>query len=287
MGDITILGASLPAGVEEHFIEAGGVKFRYLEGGAKGGAPILMLHGWPTWAEVWLPLAARLPADRRWIAIDLPNHGRSSILPGKGASLTSLRAAVAAFFDSMGLDRCTIIGCSIGGTLAVMLALDRPDRVERIVPIDAAGFPPKIPGKTVRMYLPFFIRAMLGAPGPKSVRKLLNKAVFFDKAFTTDEWVKAVTGAWAAKDRRKGLLAVGGALRKPDASVLPRLGEVSCPALVVWGKNDPQFDWHFGEDGAKKMKNARFVGIEGAGHFPMVEQPAATGAAITAFLQSA
>jgi len=285
----TTFGAPLPPGVHEHFIDAGGVKFRYLKGGAHehGKPPVLLIHGWPSWAEVWLPVAEALGATHPWIAVDLPGHGKSTPLPGKDGSLTALRGAVGAFVDGLELKRFSVVGCSIGGTLAVMLALDRPQAVERIVPIDAAGFAPKLPGKTVRMYLPFFLRASLGAPGAGGVRKLLNKAVFVDPANTTEGWVSAMVGVWAGKTQRRSLLKTGGALRRPDASVAGRLGDVKCPTLILWGKGDPQFGWRIGEEASRKIPGARFVGIENAGHFPQVEQPQATAAALAEFFSHA
>lgn len=281
--DPTLLGSPLPAGVTEKTIEAGGLTFRYLEGGSPTGAPILFIHGWPTWAEVWLPIASMLPAERRWIAVDLPNHGKSGIMKGK-ASLTSLRAALMAFFDALALDHAAVVGCSIGGTLAVMLALARPGRVERICAIDAAGFGAKLPGKTVRMYLPFFIGAMFGAPKPKGVRKLLKKTVFADPAHLTDGWVQAVVAAFGPKPRRKALMGVGGALRKKDAFVGTQVHLVACPALVLWGEKDAQFDWRIGEAAAKGMPKGKFAAIKDAGHFPMVEETGRTAEHLLPFL---
>jgi pyruvate dehydrogenase E2 component (dihydrolipoamide acetyltransferase) len=226
-----------------------------------------------------------LPPDRRWIAVDLPNHGKTGQLKGK-ASLTKMRAAVVAFFDELKLDKAAVVGCSVGGTLAVMLALSRPQQVERVVAIDAAGFGAKLPGKTVRMYLPFFIGAMFGAPKEKAVRKLLNKAVFADKGHTTDAWVRAVTAAFAPKASRKALMSVGGALRKKDASVGAQVGSVTCPVLVLWGKKDAQFPWQVGEAASRGMQKGKFVAIPDAGHFPMVEYPERTAEALLPFLET-
>jgi pimeloyl-ACP methyl ester carboxylesterase len=273
----------LPPGVTERYREAGGVKFRYLEGGSPDGAPVLFLHGWPTWGEVWVPVATMLPPERRWIAVDLPNHGKSAALKGR-TSLTTLRAALLAFFDELKLDGAAVVGCSIGGTLAVMLAIARAPRVERMCVIDAAGFSAKLPGKTVRMYLPFFIRTLFGAPSRKSVRKLLRRTVFADPAHLSDGWVEAVTAAWAPKDRRKALRAVGLSLRKKDASVGKQVGLVKCPTLVLWGEKDAQFSWRIGQAAAAGMSQATFALVHDAGHFPMVEQPERTGEALVPFL---
>src|SRR5207245_4881681 len=75
-----------------------------------------------------------------------------------------------------GVSTCALPIYSMGGTLAIMVALDRPDRVAKLVVIDAAGLTPKLPSRTARMYLPFLLPAFVRAPGPKSVRKLLVKA---------------------------------------------------------------------------------------------------------------
>src|SRR2546429_3297930 len=88
----------LPPGIEERFLEAGGVRFRYLSSagrtsGAGSVSPIFFLHGYPTWAEVWLPLAAALGPRRPWIALDLPDHNRSGPLPESDRSVSAYRRA--------------------------------------------------------------------------------------------------------------------------------------------------------------------------------------------------
>ena len=71
---------------------------------------------------------------------------------------------------------------------------------------------------------------------------------------------------------------------KRDASVGARVGDVACPALVLWGRKDAQFPWGIGEAAARGMRGAKFVAIEDAGHFPMVEQPERTGEQLVPFL---
>src|SRR5437762_656957 len=173
----------LPPGIEERFLEAGGVRFRYLSSagrtsGAGSVSPIFFLHGYAAWAEVWLPLAAALGPRRPWIALDLPDHNRSGPLPESDRSVSAYRRAVMALFDALQLPKAIVVGSSLGGTLGVMLALDRPERVERLVVLDAAGFTPTLPKKTVRLYVPFVLPSYLRAPRPRNVRRLLEKAVF-------------------------------------------------------------------------------------------------------------
>ncbi|MGI0148205.1 MAG: alpha/beta fold hydrolase [Thermoplasmata archaeon] len=282
----TTPGAPLPPGVSERFLEAGGVRFRYLQGGATTGLPLILLHGWPTWAEVWLPVLRVLGPRHPWMAPDLPCQNQSSLLPGKDRSLTAYRRAVDAFVDALDLPQFAVIGNSMGGSLAIMLALDRPDRVARLAVLDAAGLAEKLPGRTARMYLPFLLPCFLRAPGPNSVRKLLTKAVFHDPRFANDAWVNSIVSAWKAPDRRKAFIATGFALRRHDASVSTQLGDVHVPTLVLSGRHDVQFPWQSADQASRRIPGARFAAIEEAGHFPMVERPQETAKLLSDFLDA-
>src|ERR1700704_5478065 len=105
----------LPSGVEERWIDAGGVRFRYLTNrglGSRPGrdAPILFLPGYPMGPEVWLPPAAALGTHRDWIALDLPCHNRSSSLPGTDRSISAYREAVRALFDTLHMPWAVLVG---------------------------------------------------------------------------------------------------------------------------------------------------------------------------------
>ncbi len=281
----------LPPGVVEQFVEAGGIRFRYLTNGARGagggrGSPILFLHGYPTWAEVWLPIATKLGARRQWIAPDLPSHNRSSQLPGKDRSVSAYRHAITAFFDAMHFSKSIVIGSSLGGSLAIMLALDRPENVERLAVLDAAGLTPTLPKKTVRLYVPFVLPSYLRAPRAKNVRQLLQRAVFHDPRFVEESWVQTIVEQWKPRSRRAAFIATGNSLRRPDASVAGDLDRVRARTLLVWGRQDPQFDWQIGEAAARRISGAKFAAIENCGHFPMVEKSAETAEIVSEFLES-
>ncbi len=280
----TTLGTPLPAGVSEHFLEAGGVRFRYLQGGAPSGVPVVFLHGWPTWSEVWLPVAEVIGSRHPWIAVDLPSQGKSSTLPRGDRTLPSCRRAVVAFLDTLGLPSYVLVGNSMGGSLAIMVARDRPSQVAKIAVLDAAGLNAKFPGRTVRMYAPFLLPRFLTAPGPKAAQRLLTKAVFHDPRFADDGWVAAVVDSWKTPERRKALLDGGFSLRRKDASVYDDLPRLGMPVLVLSGREDVQFPWPTAEAAAHRIPHASFAAIDGAGHFPMVEKPAETAKLLGAFL---
>lgn len=189
-----------------------------------------------------------------------------------------------AFVDAVDLPRFAIVGNSMGGTLAIMATIDRPDRVTRLVVIDAAGLTPKLPGRTARMYLPFLLPCFFRAPGPGGVKKLLTKAVFHDPLFADDAWVSSMVAGWKPRDRRKALMATAFALRKPDASVASLLAQIRVPSLVISGREDPQFPWQSAFEASRRIPGATFSAVDGAGHFPMVEKPVETADLISKFV---
>ncbi len=292
MGDITpeepwsrtTPSGTLPAGVDERFIEAAGVRFRCIRGGSGGQRPLVLLHGWPTWSEVWLPVLRTLGTGHPWVAVDLPCQGRSSMVPKGARTLPGYRGAVASLIDTLDLPSFTLVGNSMGGTLAVMAALDRPARVSRLVLLDAAGLTARLPGRTARMYLPFLLPCFFRAPGPGSVRKLLTRAVFFDAQHADRRWIEAMVSSWAPRERRRGLMDTAFALRRPDASVSDVLPKIAVPTLVLSGRQDVQFPWQTAEAAARTIPGAQFAAVESAGHFPMVEQPAEVARLMSGFL---
>jgi pimeloyl-ACP methyl ester carboxylesterase len=280
----TTPGTVLPSGIDERFLDAGGVRFRYLSGGSGDGVPIILLHGWPTWAEVWLPVVSELGGRHPWIAPDLPCQGQSSLLPKGNRTLPSYRAAITAFLDALEIPRFAIVGNSMGGTLAIMACLERPGKVDRLVVLDAAGLTPRLPGRTARMYLPFLFPCYFRAPGPGSVQKLLTRAVFHDPRFADASWITVMVKSWSSRDRREALMDTAFGLRRPDASVAVDLGRIGVPALVASGRQDVQFPWQNAQAAAGSIPGARFAVIENAGHFPMVEQPLEVAHLISGFL---
>lgn len=274
----------LPTGVTERFLDAGGVRFRLLSGGAGAGVPILFLHGWPTWAEVWLPVARRLGTRHPWVAPDLPSQHRSGPPPGRPRTIPVHAAAVRALLEELPFPRLAVVGNSMGGTIAVRLARERTDRVAALAVLDAAGLTERLPGRTARMYLPFLLPAMFRAPGPRSVRKLLVRSVFEDPARATDAWVGAMVADWSSPERRRDLVRTAFALRRPDASVSEMLPALRLPTLGLTGRGDVQFPWESAETAFRRVPGGRFSVVERAGHFPMVEQPQAVSDRLAEFL---
>ncbi len=279
-------GLPIPAGTVEKRAQVNGLTIRYLEAGEWDGGrgTLLLLHGFGARSEVWYRVLKDLSKEWRVIAPDLPCHGGSSQLPGKARTLPMYRDALERFVDAVVPGHFTLVGSSMGGALAAMLAVSRAPRVDRLVLLDAAGLTPKMPGKTVRLYFPYVLGAYLMAPSAGRFRSFLRKGVFYDPKFIDERWIEFLVPEWKDHAKRSSYLATANCLRRPDASVSGILGHIKCPTLALWGEEDQHFAWKENETAVERIPGARFVVFEKCGHLPMVEKYPESLAKVREFL---
>lgn len=119
--------------IRERFADVNGVRLHVTEAGE--GPPLVLLHGWPQHAGCWRTLIPQLADRHRVLAPDLRGFGRSDAPPGDYAKAT-LAADVVALIEAEGLGPVRLIGHDWGGWISLLLALERPDVVERVVALD-------------------------------------------------------------------------------------------------------------------------------------------------------
>src|SRR5437868_1477294 len=125
-------------GFEERFADVDGCRLRYFVGGA--GEPLVLLHGLGGAAANWVELAPALAAHHRVIIPELPGHGGSSPLPaGSEPTLSAFADRVATLAASEELLPAAFVGHSLGGLVALRVAMRRPEAVRGIVLAAAAG----------------------------------------------------------------------------------------------------------------------------------------------------
>jgi len=244
------------------------VALSYTSHGAAVGTPIVILHGLLGSSGNWRSIARRLAERHRVFALDLRNHGKSPHV--ESMSYPAMADDVRAFLDSHDIDAATIIGHSMGGKTAMRLALDAPQRVERLVVVDIA------PGVSHHDHLPW-LRAMasldLGCVRRRADADAMLAATVPDTAMRQFllHNLAATPGGFVW---RINLAAIENGLPElldfpVEADVHPFLGST----LFVRGA---QSDYVLPEDEAvirALFPRARIVTIEGAGHWVHAEQP--------------
>ncbi|MEK6334264.1 MAG: alpha/beta hydrolase [Acidobacteriota bacterium] len=116
------------------FTRVGGVRIHYQDAGDENAPALILIHGFISsnliWSDVFLPLAE---AGFRVIAPDLPGYGYSDKPADGRYTINSQAHAVIRLMDRLGIEKATIVGASYGGAIAASIALDNPERVERLV----------------------------------------------------------------------------------------------------------------------------------------------------------
>jgi pimeloyl-ACP methyl ester carboxylesterase len=245
------------------------------------GPPLLALHGLGGTKASFLPTLGALGDAFRVIAVDLPGFG-DSVKPVRAAyDAPYFARAMTAVLDAAGIDRAHVAGNSMGGRVALEMALTAPDRVDRLVLLSPAmawlrsrRFAP-----VVRLLRPEL--SMVPMPVEGLVRRL----------FPTDGWAAAgVDEFLRAFGTPRGRHAFNAAARniyldEPHGNdgLWSRLGGITHPSLFVWGRRDRLVPIAFMRHVERAFPAARHVELD-CGHVPQVERPRETHAAMRDFL---
>ena len=270
-------------GFEERFVDARGCRLRYLVAGR--GEPLLLVHGLGGAASNWLALAPLLLPGRRLLVPELPGHGGSGPLPPAG-SLNAYADRLAIVPEHEGVSPMAVVGHSLGGAIALRLAIRRPELVGSVVLASAAG----ITSSTRRSRYALAITGALKpgrriAPHRRRVaRSPVLRTLVFGRWGAADPQAlpaEVVDGFLAGPARHTDTVSAAQALTRDD----PRadLDRVRCPALVLWGARDSQLPVGDAFEYARRLR-APLRLIADCGHLLIGERPDACADAIESFL---
>ncbi len=234
-------------------------------GDPEGRRNLVCVHGAGGSHLHWPPELRRL-AGVNVYALDLPGHGRSE---GQGrSSIAAYRDFLVAFLDALGLDRAVLAGHSMGGAIALDLALHHPSRLAGLILVGSGARLRVAPAILEGILADFEAAVDLicdWAYGPHAPEQL--KRLGREQMARTPPAV--LHGDFAACDA---------------FDVMERLGEVRCPTLVICGTADrltpPKYSTYFRDH----IAGAELVLVEGAGHMVMLERPEAVCQAIGDFI---
>jgi pimeloyl-ACP methyl ester carboxylesterase len=255
-----------------HFTEAG------------AGPPLLLLHGLGASGFSWRHNLAPLGRHFRVLAPDLPPHGRSPAPLSGDYSLKALTSGVIGFLDRRGLSRVAVAGNSLGGSLALLLARDYPERIAALVLLAPAAALTRLPWIFYPLRLPVLGRLMAPLLGPWIIPPALH-LIYHRRELITPEVVAGYARPFRELPRR---LALARLCRQLTIWPLPQvellLNHLRQPVTLIWGEQDrilPGAQAHWLK---ARLPEAGLHHLPRVGHAPQEEAPVAVNKIIIDFL---
>ncbi|MFQ5406981.1 MAG: alpha/beta fold hydrolase [Anaerolineales bacterium] len=253
-----------------------GLNLHYLDENPSGVQPVLLLHGLGATGESWaMQIPALVEAGYRVIAPDARGFGRSTY-PGC-TSVAAMAEDMAGLLAALGVDAAHVVGISMGGTIALQLALDYGARVQRLALANTfARLRPDGPGGWFYFGLRLVLVHTLGL---ETQARAVVKRVFPQPEH---EQLRAGLRAQIAQADPRGYRAAMRALAR--FNVEARLNEIRAPTLVITGENDTTVDPNYQRVLAARIPGAQHVVIPAAGHGVIGDQPEAFNRVLFDFL---
>ncbi len=254
------------------------------EGPRTDPQPIVLLHGTSASLHTWDGWADALKGERRVIRMDLPGFGLTGPMPDGDYRLTRYVSFVIALLDQLGVQQAVLAGNSFGGNLAWKVAVDHPQRVSKLVLVDAAGYPfdpASMPIGFKIAQIPA-LRPMMEHTLPRSMIESSVRNVYGDPSKVTPELVDRYQELTLRAGNRGAL--VERFRQSPSGEFTAQIPQVHQPTLILWGGQDrlipPDNALHFQRD----IAGSRLVMFDALGHVPHEEDPVQTVAAVQDFL---
>jgi pimeloyl-ACP methyl ester carboxylesterase len=251
----------------QHFTEVEGLRIQFRIRGDADSEPLLMLHGWGQSSLSFVGVASVLEERFRLLTPDLPGFGFSEPPPVAWGSSDYARA-MAELIKIAGCESVTVLGHSRGGTIAVALAVEYPELVRKLVIVASP---------------------IVKLPPEKGVRRSSRRYSILRGVAKLMPPLRGRLLAWGQNRFGSADYRAAGPMRSTMVKVVnedwrPALASVKVPVLLIWGTEDTEVPVRVAEEAMTELPDARLVTLDGAGHFPFLDQPDAFTEAVTSFL---
>jgi pimeloyl-ACP methyl ester carboxylesterase len=253
------------------------VKLHFSEAGQ--GLPVVLLHGFPLNSILWHEQQKDLSDRYRVITPDLRGHGASPAPPGV-YEMATLARDVLALLDSLQIEKAAILGHSMGGYAALAAWSLASERFLSLGLIASHAWADTDEGRQGRLML----AQKVATEGSQAAAAAMLPRLFAHGRPEGDPLVEQVRQMMLATSRAAIIGSLNGMAVRLDLSA--SLKSIAVPTLVLAGGNDQIIPRARAEEMAALLPKATLAFIENAGHLPMLEQPAASTAAIRAFLDT-
>lgn len=267
------------------FMPLMGMQVHYRDEGNKlDNDPLVLIHGTSSSLNTWDSLISYLPSNKRIIRLDMPAFGLTGPSPENKYSYKFYSDFLNVFLHQLEVKQCIIAGNSLGGGIAWHFALDYPQKVAKLILIDASGYP-KINEKGSLGFkiasIPILNNLLLYVT-PKSLVKKSLETVFVDQSLITEERITRYHELLLAEGNRKAALSI---FKNKFDQQTNRIKDIQQPTLIIFGEKDELINSDNAYLFQKDIKNSKAVILKNVGHVPMEEAPKATAEFINEFIR--
>lgn len=241
-------------------------RFKYIESGGSGDT-LLLLHGLFGALSNFEGIINHFSKQYNVVVPILPIFE----LPIRKVSVTGLVDYVVDFVEEKGYEKVNVLGNSLGGHIALLYALAKPERISSIILTGSSGL----------------FESAMGTSFPKrgdyDFIKTKTEATFYHPEVATKELVDEVFDI--VNDRNKAIRVIATAKSAVRHNLGDKLHQIKAPTLLIWGKQDQVTPAFVGEKFEELIEDAKLIFVEECGHAPMMEHPEAFNQHLEAFLK--
>jgi pimeloyl-ACP methyl ester carboxylesterase len=268
------------------FLSIAGMNIHLRDEGPKSDQePIVLIHGTSASLHTWDGWVDAIKGQRRVIRFDLPAFGLTGPDPKNDYKIEHYADVVAAVLDELNIKKCVLAGNSLGGYVSWATAVLYPNRVSKLILVDASGYPfePESVPLAFKLAQNQLTSVLLKNVLPKSLVARSVKNVYGNPDLVSDELVDRYYDLTLREGNR-------GALKERFTQTLPgllidKINTINVPTLIIWGGKDrlipPKFATQFNQD----IANSQLVVFDELGHVPHEEDPQSTVLVVKHFLE--
>ncbi len=267
---------------DSKFTEIDGMRVHYRRVGK--GEPLLLLHDagsslhtWTTWVEKFSP-------DYQVIAVDLPGFGLTGPHPRGSYSAFMYAGFLEKFVDSLGLKTFHLAGNGLGAQMAWFFAAEHPERLRKLMLLNAPGFEKKTANWVTLIARTPLINKVFHKITPERFIKLRLEALFADDRLVSDSLVQRHFDLFLRPGARKAFTDRA-QVAENNPPVEDFLGKISCPTLILWGAEDTEISPENAYQFHKKIRTSDLKIYQNTGHWPQEENAEQSAADARAFLE--
>jgi pimeloyl-ACP methyl ester carboxylesterase len=272
------------ANADSKFIEVLGMQLHYrIEGNRTDSIPLVLLHGAGASLHTWDEFVRIAGVKRKIIRLDLPAYGLTGPTLDRNYNVESYTSVIVTFLGKLGIQKCDLVGNSLGGYISWAVSLKKPSLVRRLVLMDAIGYPLEkrerpLAFKLARMPV---INKLLTFITPRSIveKSVLN--LYFDKTKVTNELVDRYFELTLREGNRQAFVDISSSTT--ESNLYKEIPSITQPTLIIWGAEDKFVPLESANRFDSDIPNSKLEVLPQVGHMPMEESPIKTAELILKF----